>query len=125
MHDAQNLFDVHRAYEWNVEKLDSLNAYYYRIEHGNDTRKELPFKNENMVEKQIIFSYQNVKTYVDKNYKPNRRKSIRLSWEVRWWFEFFYAVLKYQKYLKQECFRLLWFSKDIYYLMEQSKKRQK
>lgn len=136
MHDAQNLFDAKTSYagEWNVdEKLDSLNApvIIIGIEHGNDTRMEelTPFKNEKYgggkADNYLAFIVKTLKPYVDKNYKtkPDKKHTLIMGSSLGG-LNSFYAVLKYPEIFgKAGVFSpSFWFSKDIYTLMEQSKK---
>ena len=136
MHDAQNIFDAKTSYagEWNVdEKLDSLQAplIVIGIEHGNDKRMEelTPFKNEKYgggkADDYLDFIVQTLKPYVDKNYKTKTdKKHTLIMGSSIGGLNSFYAVLKYPKVFgKAGVFSpSFWFSKDIYTLMEQSKK---
>ena len=136
MHDAQNLFDTKTSYagEWNVdEKLDSLNApvIVIGIEHGNDKRMEelTPFKNEKYgggkADDYLDFIVKTLKPYVDKNYKTKSdKKHTLIMGSSLGGLNSFYAVLKYPEIFgKAAVFSpSFWFSKDIYTVMEQSKK---
>ncbi len=136
MHDAQNIFDAKTSYagEWNVdEKLDSLQApvIVIGIEHGNDKRMEelTPFKNEKYgggkADDYLAFIVKTLKPYVDKNYKtkPDKKHTLIMGSSLGG-LNSFYAVLKYPEVFgKAGVFSpSFWFSKDIYTLIEQSKK---
>jgi predicted alpha/beta superfamily hydrolase len=136
MHDAQNLFDkkTSHAGEWEVdETLDRLGAdvIVIGIEHGNDKQLEelTPFKNEKYgggkADDYLDFIVNTLKPYVDKNFRTKTKaRNTTIFGSSLGGLTSFYAVLKYPEVFgKAGVFSpSFWFSKDIYDMVEKSKK---
>lgn len=136
MHDAQNVFDNKTSFvgEWEVdETLNRMNAQLIAIgiEHGNEKRLDelTPYKNEKYGggngDNYLNFIIKTLKPKVDSLYRTKTTaKNTAIFGSSLGGLLSFYAVLKHPEVFgKAGVFSpSLWFSDEIYTLMENSEK---